>query len=149
MLWTTTSVELLTVGVVDLDTVTASLLNEQLRRASVVANVVLDLLLRQRAGLRSSLERHVRRRNNVRVELLLEILGVGGAAERPQLEVDERALRVDLVDNLLPRRDLLLVVASGDLQARRNGRKDERSRGEDASEGRMRRKGEGKGGERW
>lgn len=107
--------EQLTVGVVDLDTVTAGLLDKELGRVRVVADVVLDLLLGQRAGLGSSLERHVGRRDDVGVKLLLEVVGVGGAAERPELEVDVRTLGVDLVYDLLPRRDLLLVVASGDL----------------------------------
>lgn len=78
-----------------LNSVSSGLLNEALGSGSVVANVLLDLCLSQRAGSGSSLEGDVGSRNDVKVAVGRELLGVGRTTVSPELKVDEGALGVD------------------------------------------------------
>lgn len=124
------------VGGVDLDAVEAGR-DGVPGRLRVVADEGPDLVLGQLARLRGGVrvDGHGAAGDEVVGSLFFQDAGVGGAAQRPQLQVGEGALGVDGVDDGPPLGDLLGRVDAGDVAVAAGARGDEGALGDDEGAG--------------
>lgn len=127
-------VDQIAVGAVDLDTVEASF-DGVLGGLSVVSDEAPDLLLRQSSRGRRVVAHGDSTAGDQLVTIRLEVVSAGGPAQSPELNVDKRALGVHCICDLLPRRNLLLAVDSGNVGVSSIAGRDEGSLGDDQSSG--------------